>query len=62
MARSSSVRQFLTGGQERPKLTAHYRRPIMNMGQLHERWTMEEIKARYAPDWVIIAEPQIDDR
>jgi hypothetical protein len=34
----------------------------MNMGQPHGRWTMEEIKARYAPDCVIIAEPQIDDR
>jgi hypothetical protein len=24
--------------------------------------TMDEIKARYAPDWVLIAEPQIDDQ
>jgi len=39
----------------------------MNMRQLHGRWTrddvltMEEIKARYAPDWVLIAEPVTDD-
>ena len=28
---------------------------------LDESLTIEEIEARYAPDWVPIGEPQIDD-
>jgi len=28
---------------------------------MDETLTMEEIKARYAPDWVLIAEPETDD-
>ena len=28
---------------------------------MEEVLTMEEIKARYAPDWVLIAEPQTDE-
>jgi hypothetical protein len=28
---------------------------------MDEVLTMEEIKARYAPDWVVIAEPQTDE-
>jgi hypothetical protein len=41
---------------------------MMNMGYLREEvdmdevLTMEEIRARYAPDWVLTAEPQTDDR
>ena len=26
-----------------------------------EMMTMDEIKARYAPDWVLIVEPQVDE-
>jgi hypothetical protein len=29
---------------------------------MDEIMTMREIQARYAPDWVLIAEPQTDDR
>src|SRR5947209_7388552 len=29
---------------------------------MDEMLTMEEIEARYAPDWVLIAEPQTDDQ
>ena len=29
---------------------------------MSETMTMEEIKALYAPDWVLIAEPQIDEK
>ncbi len=29
---------------------------------MNEMLTMEEIRERYAPDWVVIDEPQIDDR
>ena len=28
---------------------------------MSEMLTIEEIEARYAPEWVLIAEPQIDD-
>jgi len=28
---------------------------------MDEMLTIEEIEARYAPDWVLIAEPQTDD-
>jgi hypothetical protein len=29
---------------------------------MDEVLTLDEIKARYAPDWVVIADPEIDDR
>ncbi|MFI5454423.1 MAG: hypothetical protein ACHRXM_03145 [Isosphaerales bacterium] len=29
---------------------------------MDEVLTMQEIEARYAPDWVLIAEPQTDDK
>jgi hypothetical protein len=29
---------------------------------MNEFLTMDEIKVRYAPDWVLIAEPELDDK
>lgn len=29
---------------------------------MDEVLTMNQIQARYAPDWVLIAEPQVDDK
>ncbi|MFI5454165.1 MAG: hypothetical protein ACHRXM_01820 [Isosphaerales bacterium] len=29
---------------------------------MDEMLTMKEIEARYAPDWVLIAEPEVDDQ
>jgi hypothetical protein len=40
---------------------------MMNMmlpdweGGMDEILTIDEIKARYAPDWVLIGEPQVDE-
>jgi hypothetical protein len=28
---------------------------------MSERLTIEEMKARYAPDWVLIGEPEVDE-